>query len=54
MGEGCAAGVAPGGRPREGRLEKARGRPYYIKDIIGFKFDGIVLANRVLAVNDGN
>jgi hypothetical protein len=21
----------PGGRPREGRLEKARGRPYYIQ-----------------------
>src|SRR5215510_3120163 len=31
MGEGSAAGVAPGGRPREGRLEKARGRPYYRK-----------------------
>src|SRR6476661_41370 len=30
-GEGSAVGVAPGGRPREGRLEKARGRPYYIK-----------------------
>src|SRR5215510_7473668 len=31
MGEGSAAGVAPGGRPREGRLEKARGKPYYIQ-----------------------
>src|SRR5262245_1215083 len=29
--EGGKKRPAPGGRPREGRLEKARGRPYYIK-----------------------